>query len=193
MSELTLDHSKRIRHLGSYTGLELPHLLRYRSPRCVLLLPALARAHRNMPLHASCLPSFAGTFVTRVAEDNDLLTVPQSVSLGDIAGVGSRSDDGLHQTRICVNSDVRLHPEVPLVAFLDLVHLGVTPTGTDFGGAGGCDQSGIDHGANIKQQVLGGQGGIDSAQQLQAKVVFFEQVAKPQVGGFVGQSGDAGI
>ena len=78
-------------------------------------------------------------------------------------------------------------------AFLDLVHLGVTLTGTFLGGAGGCDQGGIDHRARLEHQALGGQGGVDGAQQLQAKVMFFEQVANPQDGGFVGQSGDASI
>ena len=180
-------------HLGTDAGLEFFGLLSKLAPRRVLLLPALAREHSPVPIHARSLRSFAATLVTGVAEDYLFLTAQQSVPMGDSVDVGSRSYDGVNQTRICVNFDVRLYPEVPLVAFLDLVHLGVTLTGTVLGGTGGGDQGGIDHRTRLEHQALGGQGGVDGAQQLQAKVVFVEQVANPQDGGFVGQSGDASI
>ena len=33
----------------------------------------------------------------------------------------------MHQARLCVHTNVRLHAKVPLVALLDPVHFGVTP------------------------------------------------------------------
>ena len=39
----------------------------------------------------------------------------QAVSLGHVAGVGRRADDGVHQARLCVTTNVRLHAKVPLV------------------------------------------------------------------------------
>ena len=37
-----------------------------------------------------------------------------------------RGGDRVDQAAVSVDGDVRLHPKVPLVALLDLVHLGVT-------------------------------------------------------------------
>ena len=103
----------------------------------------------------------------------------QAVSLSHVAGVGRCADDGVHQTRICVNSDVRLHPKMPLVAFLDLVHFRVKPPNA-FGGAGCRNQSGVHHCTGLEQQALGGQLGIDYLQDLWAQLVLLEQVAKSQ-------------
>ena len=42
------------------------------------------------------------------------------------------------------------------------------------------------HPANFKHQAPGGQGGIDGGHDLDVQVMFFEQWAKLQDGGFVG-------
>lgn len=58
------------------------------------------------------------------------------MSLRDIVDVGRCADDGMHQSRVRNHADVRPYAEVPLVALLDLVHLGVTLAAAVLGGTG---------------------------------------------------------
>ena len=180
MTELAFDYPKRVFHFGAHTGLEFFSLLGERAPGRMLLRFTFTRAHGYLPCHTGGFFSLVGTLVTCVAEDNLFLTVQQAMTLRDNVDIGSRSDDGVHQARICVDSDMRFHPKVPLVALLGLVHLGVTLTGTALGGAGRCNQNGIDYAASFEQQALGGQLGVDHLQDLRAQVVFFEQMTKTQ-------------
>ena len=180
MTELAFGHPKRVFHFGAHTGLEFFSLLGERAPRRMLLRFTFTGAHGYLPCHTGGFFSLVGALITCVAEDNLFLTVQQAMTLRDIVDIGSRSDDGVHQARICVDSDMRFHPKVPLVALLGLVHLGVTLTGTALGGAGRCNQSGIDYAASFEQQALGGQLGVDHLQYLRAKVVVFEQMSKSQ-------------
>ena len=54
----------------------------------------------------------SGTLVTGISKDHLLLAVQQAVSLGHIINIGRRADDGMHQARLCVHANVRLHAEV---------------------------------------------------------------------------------
>ena len=138
------------------------------------------RAHGYLPCHTGGFFSLAGNLVTYVAEDNLFLTVQQAVPLGDIVDVGSRSDDGVHQARICIDPNVRFHSKVPLVALLGLVYLGVTSTVFVLGGTGRSNQGGRHYGARLEQQAVGAQLGISDLQDLGAQVVLFEQMTKSQ-------------
>ena len=55
----------------------------------------------------------------------DFLTVQTGIGLRHITHIGSRRDDRVHQSGICVHTKLSLHSEVPLVALLGLVHLGI--------------------------------------------------------------------
>ena len=57
------------------------------------------------------------------------------------------------------------HAEVPLIALLNLVHLGVTLTGLVFGPAGRSNQRGLYHGASLEKQAVSGQLGVDDLQK----------------------------
>ena len=56
----------------------------------------------------------------------------------------------LHQTRLSVDADMGLHAEVPLVALLAGVHLGVACFVFVLGGDGRCNQGGIDCGSRLQ-------------------------------------------
>ena len=73
-----------------------------------------------MPIHASCLRSFAGTLVSRICKHHVVLSVKQAVSLGHVVDVGRRADDGVHQARLYVHVNVRSYAKVPLFAFVEL-------------------------------------------------------------------------
>ena len=99
----------------------------------------------------------------------------------------------MHQARISVHANVRLHAEVPLVTFLGLVYLGVAPAAAVPGRSGRRNQRGVHHGASLEHQAALDQLGVDGGQNLLAQLVLFEDVAKPQDGALIGQPGDARI
>jgi hypothetical protein len=180
VTELTLDDSERMFHLGPHTGLEFLGLFHDHTPRGVLLLLSFARSHSNMPIHACGFRALGGTLITGISKHNGLFAVQQAVSLGHIVDVGCGADDGVHQAGIGIDPDMRFHSKVPLVALLDLVHLGVTLTGTVLGGTGCCNQGGVHHSAALEQQAVGGQFGVDDLKDLRTQVVLFEQVSETQ-------------
>ena len=177
---LAVDDSKRMLHLGTHTGLELFHLLRYRTPRRVLLLLALARAQNYVPIHARGLRSFAGTFVPPSANTtcSSAYSKPCSwVTLLTLAAVPmavcTKPDSA--STPMCA-----FMPKCHWLPFFDLVHLGVALTSAVLSGARCRNQGGVHHRTGLEQQALGGQLGVDDLQDLGAQLVRFEQMAKAQ-------------
>ena len=67
----------------------------------------------------------------------------QRRGLADVADVGRRADDGVHQARLIICTNVGFHAKVPFVAFLGLVHVGVAFARCIFGRAGRGNQCGI--------------------------------------------------
>ena len=99
------------------------------------------------------LLSLAGSLVARICKDDCLLAMQKAVSLGDIVDVGGRADDGVHQSRVCIHANVRLHAKVPLVTLLGLAHLRIALAGAVLGGAGRSNQGGIHYRARLKHQA----------------------------------------
>ena len=102
------------------------------------------------------------------------------MSLGHVVDVGCCADDGVHQAGICIYADMRFHSEVPLVALLDLVHLGIALVRAVLGRARCSNQGGIDYSAALEQQAVGSELGVDDLQDLGARLVLFEQMSKSQ-------------
>lgn len=87
----------------------------------------------------------------------------QVVALGNISHMACIATHAVDQTRpdqtrigigigIGIGADVSLHPEVPLVALLAFMHLGVSGL-VVVSGEGGCsDQGGIDRGTGLYAQ-----------------------------------------
>ena len=197
-AELTLDHPKRMLDLGANAGFDVfQFVLEGVTGFGFVQRFALARRHGNLPVHLGVLvPNLLALFnapVARVGKDNFFLSVQQGVRLHHIVCIGRRRHNCVNQTRLSVHANVRLHAEVPLVAFLDLVHLGVALTFVVLGGTGRRNQGGIFDRAGLEHQAFGRQRGVDGGQQLSAQVVRFEQVAKAQDRAFIGQAGDARI
>ena len=180
MTELAFDHPEWVLHFGSHTGLEFFSLFHECTPGREPLLFTLAWPHGNLPVHASGLISLGRALIASISEDNLFLSMQQCVPLGDIVDVGGGADNGMHQAAVSVHANMRFHSKVPLVALLGLMHFGVTFTGLVLGGAGRCDQRGINHSAGLEQQALGGEFGVDDLQNLRTQVVLFEQVSEPQ-------------
>ena len=66
-----------------------------------------------------------GPLIPGIAEAFLLFTMQERLRLSDVIDVRRRTDDRVHQPRVGINADVGLHAEVPLIALLGLMHLGV--------------------------------------------------------------------
>jgi len=191
MAELALDDPERVFHLGPDACLYVFELVHDRAQRRALVQDlAFARAQRYVPVHINALSLFAlgNALVSRVSEHICFFAMHQRTGLRHVVDVGSRTHHGVHQARIGINTDVRLHPEVPLIALLRLVHLGVALAAAVLGRTGRGYQRGIDHRALLEQQSLGCERGVDRGQHLHAQVVLLQQVTEPQNGALVGQA-----
>ena len=117
----------------------------------------------------------------------------QIIGLGNVMNIRCRTDDAVHQPGIRIHPNVGLHSEVPLIALLGLMHLGITLPRTVLGRARYSNQGGVNNRSGLKQQAPLGQGGVDGSHDLQAQVVGFKKMAKPQDGRFIGQACGTGI
>jgi hypothetical protein len=188
VGKLALDDPKRVLYLGAYTRFGLLQLVQDGPHGGVFLQGlAFARAHGHMPVHIEGLSllSLGHTLVAGVGEHIDFLAMKKAHRLGDITDVGRRADDGVHQARLRVHTDMGLHAEVPLVALLRLVHLGVASAGAVLGGSGRGDQRGIHQCSGLEHQPLLGQARVDRLEDLRRQLMFFQQVTEAKNGGFV--------
>ena len=190
--KLPLDDPKRVFHLGPHTGLHLLQFLPVGTHvRASVQCFAFDRHPRDVPIRLGVLGlnffAFLNTPEARVGKDIGFLAVQQGVALGDVIRFGRRGRYAVHQPRIGIDAGVRLHAEVPWIAFLGLVYLRVTLTVLILAGTGCRNHGGIHDRALLEQQALGRQGGVDGGQELNAQVVSFKQVSKPQDSALVRQ------
>jgi hypothetical protein len=114
-------------HFGPYAGFGLLDLIGQHIQRIVLVQRlALARAHGHMPGDPPLgIRALFDSLVSRITKGNGFLPVQQCVSFSDIAHMTGYATYGMHQSGICIDTDMDLHAKVPLVALLAGVHLGV--------------------------------------------------------------------
>jgi len=121
------------------------------------------------------------------------LAMNQGTGLRHVVDVSGRANHRVHQPRIGIHADVALHPEMPLVPFLGLVHLGVALPVLVLGGTGSCNQRGVYHRAFPEHQAFVGECGVDRGQDLFGQLVLFQQVAKAQDADPVWDAFDTGV
>jgi len=111
--------------------------------------------------------------------------VQQLAGLGEVIHVGGCGHNRVDQTGFLVDADMDLHPEILLVALLDLVHLWIALLLFVFGGAGGGDQGGIDDRALPHRHSPCAEAGFDDLKDLLAQMVLLKQVAEGQDRGLI--------
>ena len=124
------------------------------------------------------------TLVARVAEGVGFVPVQQRVGLDQVVDVGRCTLDRVHQAGLGIGADVRLHPEVPLIAHPCLVYLGVARTRAALRGIRGGDPP-----ASLEQQPLRDQQRMDGGQHLLGQLVTLQQVTEPKSDALVRQPG----
>ena len=143
--------------------------------------PAFARdLPVDLALQRHDLRALLHAGVARVGMHLLLLAVQEFRGLRDVGDVRRRRDHGVHQLAVPVRADVRFHPEIPLVAFLGLVHFRVALLFLVLGGGRRGDQRGVHQGAFAQQQALRGEVGVDGGEEALAQIVGLQQAAELQ-------------
>ena len=195
-AELTLDDSKRMLNLRPNSGFD--------SLCCVAQLPrgrfqvqrsALARHHRNVPIHLKilCLFAFFYTAIARICEYVGLLAVKQILSLGNVMDISGCRHQGVDQSGFGIDANVGLNPKVVLISLLRLVHLRIARTAIILGRTGRRDQRRIDRRTAFEQKSLGLEDCVYFGQYDLGQAKLLEKMPKPQYRRFVWQAGGAGI
>ena len=84
----------------------------------------------------------------------------------------------MNQLGLAIHTDMRLHAEVPLVALLGLMHLGIPLFLPILCRTGRTDDGGINEGPPADLQPVGGQICTDSRKELFPQLVRFQQMPK---------------
>jgi hypothetical protein len=123
--------------------------------------------------------------IATIGEDNAFFTL-QAVFEHDVIGhLGRGAFNGMDQTALGIDANVRLHPEVPLIALLGLSHLGVALLVMVLGRTRCCNQCGIDDRATLHAQSCLTQYSIDLSKDGNSEFVLIQQLTKAQDGAFV--------
>jgi hypothetical protein len=78
----------------------------------------------------------------------------------------------MDQTGMGIDTNVGFHAEVPLIAFLGLVHLGVTLALLVLGGAGRFDDGGVYDGVLTQHQSFVAERGVDARKDPGSQVML---------------------
>ena len=174
--ELQLHHLKHMLDLSPY--LRLRPVLRPRHPVHDLILIATAplgkipRSRRALANHPAL------SLISPVAPHPCLFAVQQVGQNGHVGNMGCRRHRRVDELGLAVHAHVRLHPEVPVLSLLRLVHLWVPALLTVFGRTGRMDQGCIHNRAAADPHPFGLQVQVHCPQNLFSQVVLFQQVAK---------------
>ncbi|CRH89330.1 Uncharacterised protein [Chlamydia trachomatis] len=128
------------------------------------------------------------TGVACIGADHVFVAMQQFVHLGDIRHIGRRAHYAVHQTRFVIGADVGLHAKIILVSLLGLVHFRVALAVLVLGRTGRIDQRCIDDGALAQRQAAVAQIAIDDSEDAGRQLVFLQQAAEVENGGFVGDA-----
>ena len=166
---------ERVLELRTDARLGLLDLVEQLAERRVRQNLPLARLHGNVPGHGFALVflPLLDTDVAGVSMNGLLFPVQQRMRLGDIVDVGRRADHCMHDTRFGVHADVRLHAEVPLIAFLCLVHVRVLLLLLVLHRGRGGDDRRVDDRAFLEQQSHVRKVSVDGLEDGLGEIVLF--------------------
>jgi len=126
------------------------------------------------------LGALLDALVTGVGLDHRLLTVQELRRWREVVHIGGSGFHRVDQPGVLVHADVEFHAEIPLVALLGLMHLGIPLSFLILGRAGSRDQGCIDdrallHGHAVRLEVR-----LHCLKDLIAQIVLLQQVPERQ-------------
>ncbi len=128
---------------------------------------------RGTCAHRLTLPAIGG-----IAPHSRFCAMQQVVKQLAVVDVSGRGRGRVNEPFLTVDADMPLHAEVPLVAFLRLVHLRITRPIAVLGRTRRMDNGGIHNGASRDLEAVRGQISIDGLQQLCTQFMRLQQVAE---------------
>src|SRR3989344_680364 len=191
VTELALDYPERMLDLGAHLSLGLFNLaLGFVQHAALIEFFVGAAACRHLPdnFTSFMLGPLFDTGVACIGADHVFVAMQQFVHLGDIRHIGRRAHYAVHQTRFVIGADVGLHAKIILVSLLGLVHFRVALAVLVLGRTGRIDQRCIDDGALAQRQAAVAQIAIDDSEDAGRQLVFLQQAAEVENGGFVGDA-----
>ena len=136
----------------------------------------VAGSGRNLPQPLPLLFASIGA----VTVEAGLVPMQQVGHLMVVMNIGRGDAGAMDQATATIHADVQFHAEVPLVAFLGLVHLRVAGLVLVLDRGRGGDQGGIDDGAARQAQAVLLQQFAHLGEDRRAQMVGFEQTAEVQ-------------
>lgn len=184
-TEDSLDHQKRMFALGAHSRLRGVLGLLFRGQRVAaraFLVGEVFRV-RGAATDYVRLPGIGA-----IAPHPRLRPVQQIGQDSGVVHVRGGRDHRVNELGLAVHPHVRLHPEIPLIALLGLVHLGVARSFPVLRRGGCLDDRGIDDGAAAHGETAGMQVPLDESEDSFAEAVRLQQVAELAHRGLVGRA-----
>lgn len=176
-----LDHMKWVFDLRPHARLDLLELLGKHRPAAALgQALTLARSHGDVPggvgRSLGHLLTPVRALIIGIGKHGLLLPVQQFMRMSDIRFIGGSAHAVCYLPRVGIHPHMRLHAEVPLVAFLGLMHLRVAYARLVLGRGRRRNDRGIDHRALLEHEPLLGQLGVDRLEDGLGELVFLQQM-----------------
>ncbi|AAW73275.1 unknown protein [Xanthomonas oryzae pv. oryzae KACC 10331] len=188
VAEPALDHPEWMLHLRAHAGFDVfPTLF-----PSTLAVVADGLDRRGPGGEEGCcfaVPQFVAFFcagIAAVAEHAVFFAMQQGVRHRDIGDIGCCAMDMVRPHGKRIHADVRLHPEIPLIALPGLMHLSVARVMGVLGRTGRSDQSRIDNRAGPQALALARQMRVDRFQHPCGKAMGLQQAANVENRGLVG-------
>src|SRR6516225_3939860 len=118
------------------------------------------------------------TGVTGIAEHHLIVLAQQIGQFADVRSIGGGHPHAMHRPAVDIRADMDLHAEVPLIAFVCLLHLRVTFPFGILGRTGRMDDCGVNHRPLRHQQPFGLQQPVYPLKQARRQIVLLHEVTK---------------
>lgn len=177
VAELPFDHPEEVFRSAANRGhLVVEPLVR----RAQLVLGCGLQRHAPEDAGLPSCPLQAVVDIPLVAEHGPIVFPQQIRQLADIRLVGGGDGHRVGQAAIHIGTNMDLHAEIPLVAFLRLMHFRIALLRFVLGRGGSMNDRGVHHGATLEQQALLFQGVVDRIHDRRGQLVLLQQAAELQ-------------
>ncbi len=126
--------------------------------------------------------------IRRVTVHTSLLAVKQSAQHRAVVHVCSGRYYAVNRSRPAIQADVRFHPEVPLIALLGLMHLGIAFAFRVLRRARSADDRRIDDRSGADLDAALPKMSVHCSEDLLSEFVLLEQMSKLAYGRFIGSA-----
>jgi len=174
-SKDALEYQKRVLDFGPHVRLRLVFLLASIAQRAIAAALLVGKVFRvGCPFsNRIALPG-----IGRIAPDARFVTMQQVLEHLAVMDIRRGSGDRVDQLRLAIDTNVRFHTEIQLVAFLRLMHLRVTRLVLVLGRTGRIDNRRIHDGTGVHLHAVFLQVFTDQGKQPIAQIVRFKQMTE---------------